>query len=147
MGDKAVILLVEDSEDDVLLIRSALSKATTANDLHVVHSGDEAISYLSGGNIYSDRIDHPFPDLVLLDLYMPGISGFEVLRWIRRCPRLETLKVVVLTGSKQFSDVNEAYRLGATSFLVKPADFQHLAALGKSLLEQWLREIAWKRAP
>jgi CheY-like chemotaxis protein len=93
--DQSVILLVEDLADDVLLIRRAFEKAKVINPIHVVPNGEEAISYLNGSGKYANRAEYPLPDLVLLDLKMPGIDGFEVLRWIRQQPGLSSLRVVV----------------------------------------------------
>src|SRR2546423_4602150 len=123
MSEQSVILLVEDREDDVLLVRRALARGFLDNPMHVVRSGEEAISYLQGEGKYSNRAEYPLPDLVLLDLKMPGMDGFGVLEWIRAQEGLRGMRVVVLTSSEQMRDVNRAYQLGANSFLVKPTDF------------------------
>jgi len=138
MPDKAVILLAEDREDDILLIRKAFRKAFVNNPLHVVRDGEEAISYLSGEGIYSNREEFPLPDLLLLDLKMPRVDGFEVLMWIRAQPELSSLRVVVLTSSDQLRDVNRAYKLGANSFMVKPVDFEDVVHMSKFLTVYWL---------
>src|SRR5437660_5264305 len=122
--DQSVILLVEDREDDVVLIRRAFDKAKVINPIQVVSNGEEAIWYLKGEGKYANRAEYPLPDLVLLDLKMPRVDGFEVLRWIRQQPGLSSVRVVVLTSSDQMRDVNEAYQLGANSFLVKPLEFE-----------------------
>src|SRR5258705_8683596 len=116
MPDQAVILLAEDREDDIALIRKAFARAYVLNPLQVVRDGEEAIAYLSGEGKYSNRAEYPLPDLLLLDLKMPRIDGFEVLKWIREQPGLSALRVVVLTSSEDIRDVNVAYRLGANSF-------------------------------
>ena len=79
-----VILLAEDEENDVLLVQRAFARGGLANPLFVVRDGDEAISYLSGIGKYADREEFPFPDLLLLDLKMPGVDGLGVLRWVRQ---------------------------------------------------------------
>src|ERR1051326_7062364 len=119
MPDNSVILLAEDREDDVLLIRRAFNKANLLNPLHVVQDGEEAIAYLKGEGQYANRAEYPLPSLLLLDLKMPRKNGFEVLQWIRQQPSLSALRVVVLTSSSEIQDVNMAYRLGSNSFLVK----------------------------
>src|SRR5215471_9754217 len=124
MSDRSVIMVVEDNEDDIVLIRRAFERAYVINPLQVVRNGEEAIAYLKGIGKYANRPEYPLPDLVLLDLKMPGLDGFDVLRWIREQPGLQSLRVVVLTSSEQMRDVNLAYQLGANSFLVKPADFE-----------------------
>src|SRR5690349_19737256 len=123
-GNLGVFLLVEDNADDVVLVKRAFAKAKVLNPLHITRRGEEAIDYLSGTGKYANRAEFPLPGLVLLDLNMPGLSGFDVLRWIRQQPGLRTLRVVVLTSSDETRDVNLAYQLGANSFLVKPVDFE-----------------------
>ena len=139
MAEHAVILLAEDEEDYVLLIRHAFSQANIPNPLHVVWNGQEAIAYLKGEGKYSNREEYPLPDLLLLDLKMPRINGFEVLKWIRSQPGLAPLRVLVLTSSEEIRDVNQAYLLGANSFLVKPLDFQDFAQLSRLIMEFWLK--------
>ena len=136
MNKTAGILLVEDDPNDVLLIRRAFNQARISNPCHVVRDGDSAISSLAGVAPYANRNKYPLPALVLLDLKMPGTNGFEVLRWIRNQPGLRDLRVVVLTSSDDLRDVNEAYRLGADSFLVKPLEFETAGALIAALKAQ-----------
>jgi CheY-like chemotaxis protein len=138
MAEHAVILLAEDEEDYVLLIRRAFEQANIRNPLQVVWNGEEAISYLKGEGRYSNRAEYPLPDLLLLDLKMPRVNGFEVLKWLRAQPGFGTLRVLVLTSSDEIRDVNEAYRLGANSFLVKPLDFQDFAQLSRLIQDFWL---------
>jgi len=138
MPDQAVILLAEDREDDILLIRKAFAKAYIHNPVHVVRDGEEAIAYLQGEGKYSNRAEYPLPDLFLLDLKMPLKDGFEVLKWIREQPGLRALRVVVLTSSDHIRDVNVAYQLGANSFLVKPFDFENFVEMSKFLQGYWL---------
>jgi len=138
MAIQPVILLAEDREDDVLLVKKAFQSPEMNCRLQVVRDGEQAISYLSGEGQFRDREQFPFPDLLLLDLKMPRVDGFEVLRWIRQHPRLRNLRVVVLTASNQIRDVNEAYRIGANSFLVKPLDFENFVETSKALRKYWL---------
>ncbi len=139
MHDQAIILLAEDREDDILLILRAFKKGGINNPLHVVRDGDEAVAYLKGEGRYFNREEYPLPDLLLLDLKMPRMDGFEVLRWIRQQPGLGPLRVVMLTSSEDIRDVNVAYRLGANSFMVKPMDFENVVELGKVLRDYWLK--------
>lgn len=139
MPERAVILLAEDDEDYVRIIQQAFSKANVPNPLYVVSDGEEAILYLKGEGKYSNRDEYPLPDLLLLDLKLPRYSGFEVLGWIRgQQPLLSGLRVLVLTSSDRIKDVNDAYRLGANSFLVKPYDFMDLVDFTKMIQEFWL---------
>jgi len=123
------ILVVEDDENDALLIRRTLSSSGIPNPRVFVQSGEEAIDYLVGVGPYSNRATFPLPALALLDLKLPVMDGFEVLKWIRAHPHFKDLRVVVLTGSDNIRDVNEAYRLGANTFLVKPLEFENMASL------------------
>jgi CheY-like chemotaxis protein len=138
MPDKALFLLVEDEEDQVVLLRRAFEKANISNPLQVVRSGEEAMVYLEGAGPYVNRDEFPLPTIVLLDLKMPGISGFDVLRWIRQQPELQALRVVVLTASNAIRDVNLAYQLGANSFLVKPVDFDDFVRLTQAIQGYWI---------
>jgi CheY-like chemotaxis protein len=138
MSDQSVILLAEDRADDVALIQRAFFKGSIVNPLFVVNNGEEAKAYLSGEGKYSNRAEYPLPDLLLLDLKMPRMDGFEVLKWLREHPELKTLRVVVLTSSDEMRDVNQAYQLGANSFLVKPIDFEHFVKVSQALKGYWL---------
>ena len=138
MPDQAVFLLVEDNEDDVILLQRSFAKNKIANPLRVVRNGQEAMLYLEAGGRYRNRAEFPFPSIVLLDLKMPGIDGFEVLAWIRQQPELRTLRVIVLTSSDAISDVNRAYQLGANSFLVKPGDLHDLNLLTAAIRGYWI---------
>src|SRR5205807_4951704 len=123
---------------DVFMITHAFERGCISNPLRVVRDGEEAIAYLNGEGPFADRVAYPVPGLILLDLELPRVNGFEVLRWIRRQPHLEAVRVVVLTASSNVRDVSLAYQLGACSFLVKSVDFQQLVALGRTLTTFWL---------
>ena len=138
MPDNALILLVEDQEEDILLIRRAFKKANFINTLQVVRDGEEAIAYLKGAGKYRNRDEYPLPALVLLDLKLPRLDGLEVLKWIRGQPGLSTLRVVVLTASQRIQDVNAAYQMGANSFLVKPVEFDNFVSVVNALQGYWL---------
>jgi CheY-like chemotaxis protein len=141
MQEHAVILLVDDCDDDIVLVRKAFQRAYLPNPIHVVRSGEEAIAFLMGEKQYANRQEYPLPDLILLDLKMPKIDGFEVLSWIRNQPGIRGIAVVVLTSSDQIRDVNKAYALGANSFLVKPVDFNNYVELGKLIREYWMKTV------
>lgn len=138
MADRGVILLAEDTEDDVLLIKRAFARGGVRQPIYVVHDGEEAIWYLKGEGKFSNRDEYPLPDLLLLDLKMPIMDGFQVLRWVRQQPNLVALRILVLTSSDSLRDVNLAYKLGANSFLVKPLEFENYAQLGKLIQDYWL---------
>ncbi len=138
MTETEPILLAEDNEDHILLMRHAFKHSGLRNPLHVVQDGDEAVAYLEGSGKYANRSEYPLPTLLLLDLKMPRRNGFEVLQWIRRHPSLGSLRIVVLTSSEEMKDVNRAYALGANSFLVKPSDFRDFVEMSKSIQNYWL---------
>jgi CheY-like chemotaxis protein len=138
MVDCGVLLLAEDREDDILLLRKAFAKANLLNPVHLVRDGAEVIAYLTGEGKYANRIEFPLPDLLLLDLQMPKMNGFEVLTWIRQQPNLRALRVVVLTSSDRIQDVNLAYQLGANSFVVKPMDFDQFVEVSRAVKGYWL---------
>jgi CheY-like chemotaxis protein len=138
MSDHAVFLLVEDSADDAMLIRRAFAKSRVLNPVHVAQSVEEAIAYLSGEGRFRNREEFPLPALLLLDLNSPSMDGLELLRWIRRQPGLNPLRVVVLASPDSMRDVNQAYQLGANSFLVKPVDFERFVEISQALSGYWL---------
>jgi CheY-like chemotaxis protein len=142
MTNPNAILLVEDNEDDVFLMKRALRAAGVTNPVYVVETGQHAIDYLSGAPPYQDRSKHPMPVIVFLDLKLPLMSGHEVLAWIRAQRHLEGLTVVVLTSSNEPSDVRRSYSLGANSYLVKPLTAQQLVDLAKAFKWSWLQTAA-----
>ncbi len=135
---QTTILHVEDDPNDLVLFRHACDQADVSLDIHVASDGDEAIAYLAGQHGFSNRAQFPFPELVLLDLKMPRMNGFEVLAWIRQQPELKRLPVVVFSSSNHEVDVQRAYDAGANSYLVKPADFNSLIRLVKLICHYWL---------
>jgi CheY-like chemotaxis protein len=132
------ILLAEDNDDDVSLMRRAFERARILNPLVVVSDGEQAIAYLKGEGIYKNRAEYPLPNLLLLDIRMPKKDGFEVLRWVRGEPGLRALRVVVLTSSTDVRDANAAFDLGADAFIIKPADFLRLVEFSEALGGSWL---------
>jgi CheY-like chemotaxis protein len=138
MGSAPSILIVDDSSDDVALLKRAFKKAGVANPLSWVKSGNEAISYLNGSPPFSDRLRHPLPNVILLDLSMPDGNGFEVLKWIRAKFPAGGLLIVVLTRAEDIHLVNRAYALGANSFLTKPGKVEELEELIEIFSGYWL---------
>ncbi len=132
------LLLVEDNEDDVFLMRRALKGARVMNPLYVVEDGQEALDYLAGNRKYADRDQYPLPSVVFLDLKLPLLSGHDVLAWIRRQKDLDSLVVIVLTSSNEASDLSRCYALGANSYLVKPPTADQLEDLAKAFRWYWL---------
>lgn len=138
------ILLVEDDYDDVVLIRRAFERAGIDAQIKAVHDSADAVLYLQGKGIYADREEYPLPSLMLLDLKLPGGSGFDVLRWVRDRSGIRRLPIIVLTSSSADRDVNLAYDLGANSYVVKPLTFESLLELVKAVEMYW---VALNEAP
>ncbi len=134
------VLYVEDSADDFSLFELASRKCGTPFSLQHASDGEEALAYLSGTGPYANRDEFPFPDLVLLDLKLPRLDGFEVLNWIRKNPPTRTLPVVVLAGSSFRADIRRALELGANSYAAKPAKFEELVVLIDQIADVWLAE-------
>jgi two-component system, response regulator len=137
MEQARTILLVDDSGDDVVLARAAFAQSGTLYNLIIAEDGVEALDYLLRQGDYAER-HADAPDLVLLDLKLPGIDGFEVLRRIRSEQRTTMLPVVVFTSSIEHEDVERSYRLGANSYVRKPIDFDDFVPLAHKLAEYWL---------
>jgi two-component system, chemotaxis family, response regulator Rcp1 len=132
------ILLVEDNPADARLVREALVESDVSAELHWVSSGEDALSFLRHRPPYPDA---PTPDLVLLDLNLPGLKGQEVLVEIKHDPALLSIPVVVLTSSNARQDVLDAYRAHVNSYVVKPADFGQFLDLVGTLRTYWLTSV------
>jgi CheY-like chemotaxis protein len=132
------LLLVDDSENDLILLETALDSAKFDCNIRKVFNGQEAISYLAGEGAYADRKEFPLPAGVLLDLNMPHQNGFDVLSWVRKRPELRSISFVVLTASLRMQDVEHAADLGAHSYLVKPASLHELISM-LTALKGWLQ--------
>jgi len=131
------VLLVEDDPNDIVLTRRAFRKVELPEPIAIVEDGEQAVAYLGATGEFADRRAHPLPDLVLLDLKLPRMTGLEVLAWLRQQPSLQRLPVVVLTSSREISDVNRAYELGVNSYLSKPVTFDSLARIVSDLDRYW----------
>jgi two-component system, chemotaxis family, response regulator Rcp1 len=129
------ILLVEDSTDDVILISAALHRGRVANELFVVPDGDAAMAFLLQQGIYADR---PRPDVVLLDLNLPGKTGQEVLEEIKTAPLLRSIPVIVLTTSTDEQDILRAYDTQANAYVSKPLDLDEFFAAIRMFEDFWL---------
>jgi CheY-like chemotaxis protein len=132
------ILLVEDNADDEALTMRALSKNNITNKIVVARDGVEALDYLFGTGAYAGRDTSMQPELILLDLKLPKVDGFEVLKKLRADERTKLLAVVILTSSKEQQDIVNGYGFGANSYIRKPVDFQQFVDAVLQLGLYWL---------
>jgi two-component system response regulator len=132
------ILLVEDNPNDVELTLRALKKRNLANKVHVVKDGAEALEFIFSTGAYAERDINHMPKVILLDLKLPKVDGLEVLRIVKSDERTKVIPVVVLTSSKEESDLVESYRLGANSYITKPVDFDKFAQIVSEMGLYWL---------
>jgi CheY-like chemotaxis protein len=132
------ILLVEDNPNDAELTLRALKKNRIANQVTVVTDGEEALDFIFARGAYSERKVGNGPKVILLDLKLPKVDGLEVLRIIKSDPRTRIIPVVVLTSSKEESDIVESYALGVNSYIVKPVDFDKFIESVATLGLYWL---------
>jgi CheY-like chemotaxis protein len=137
MNRLAQILLVEDNHMDVMLTLDAFKAAKLKNKINVARNGLEALDYLFGRDKYADRQQFPMPNLILLDLKMPCIDGFEVLRQIKGTHKLRRIPVVILTSSKEEGDRTQSYDIGANSYLMKPISFEGFIEVVKKIDDYW----------
>ena len=140
MLDQVPILLAEDDKNDIFLMRRAFDSAGFLNPLFVVHDGQEAIHYLEGAGEFGQRDKYPLPGLLLLDLKMPLMDGFDVLAWLRTQNQFDTLPVVLLTSSSHELDIGKSRELGVHDYRVKPQGFQDLVRLLEDVRQCWLDE-------
>jgi CheY-like chemotaxis protein len=134
------LALAEDNADDVFFMKRAMRTAGIANPVEILCDGRQVVEYLEGKGAYADRSAHPLPRLLLLDLKLPLLSGFQVLEWARGRPETKVLAIIVLTSSGQCKDINRAYELGANSFLIKPSGADNLAGQMKAFKHYWLEQ-------
>jgi CheY-like chemotaxis protein len=134
-----IVLLVEDDPADARLIQRAFDRTQVEASLLRLQNGDDAVTYLQGTPPFDNRVAHPLPNAIVLDIKLPRRSGLEVLQWIRtRKDDLRLLPVVMLTSSRHTVDINRAYDLGANSYLAKPETTEELVALVTLLKKYWL---------
>lgn len=140
--DSKLLLIVEDYEDDAKLLQLLLTNGGIFNPVRTALSAEEAMTYLEGVPPYSNRALYPLPSVIFVDLKLPGISGFELLRWLKARPALKNIFLVVLSATGDLISVQEAYNLGANSFLIKPCRPADLENLVICYPDFWTRTLA-----
>lgn len=138
MVQQIPILLAEDNREDAFLMRRAFELAVIPNPLLVVDNGRDAVNYLAGKGIYAERGKYPLPGLLLLDLKMPWMDGFDVLCWLRRKREFEALPVVILTSSKFQAGIDQSAQIGIYDYRIKPQDIEELVSLVADIRKRWL---------
>ncbi|MEQ1857335.1 MAG: response regulator [Longimicrobiales bacterium] len=134
------LLVIEDAREHAILVRVAARRALPGLDVRVAGDGREGIAYLAGTPPFQDRRSHPMPSLIILDLIMPEVDGFEVLRWIQEKRGSERLPVVVLTSSIDPEAERKSMALGASAFYQKPTDLDGLGKVVREIVEGYLGE-------
>jgi len=132
------ILLVEDNPDDAALALRALRTANLTNQIQVVRDGAEALDFIFCEGVHSQRNAEDAPKVILLDLKLPKVDGLDVLRRLKSDPRTKSIPTVILTSSKEQTDVVESYNLGVNSYIVKPVNFETFVTAVQRLGMYWL---------
>ncbi|HWA27219.1 MAG TPA: response regulator [Lacunisphaera sp.] len=142
------VLIAEDSDLDYGLLEHALAETKVNIQARRATDGVTVLKYLRGEGAFADRLAHPFPHIIVVDLKMPSMSGFDVLEWIRDNPGYRVIPTVVLSTSAEASDVQRAYELGANTYFTKPSHLKDLRAMCVHLAAYWERaEIPPRRQP
>jgi CheY-like chemotaxis protein len=136
------VLLVEDDLNDIFLVKRAFKAAHLENPLQVVTDGEEATNYLSGRGKYADRETYPLPKLIVMDIKMPRMSGFDVLEWIKHDGTLRRIPVIIVSSSNRPQDIDRGYELGANAYMVKPVSYRAVERLFESITHYWGCECA-----
>ena len=132
------ILLVEDDDDEIHLMKKALAKGGLGNPLQIINHGGDVIPYFEGKGEYGNREQYPLPGLMFLDLKLPGISGLYLLAWIKGNPEFRHIPVVVFTSSDDPEDLRRAYQFGANSYLIKPVAFEDFVDMIRVTGTYWI---------
>ena len=135
---KKTILLVEDESSDAELLIRAFKKAGVQNPIRHLDNGDAALFYLQGIDTYVDRDKNPLPALILLDLKLPGMSGLELLRWLRQQKDLRRIPVLILTSENDARLMDAAYDAGANSYLLKSVSPDEIERVVNLITNYWL---------
>ncbi len=131
------ILVIDDNSNDLALIVKAFENNAFRTNILCMDNGDEALAYLMGDGVFADRKQNPYPSMLITDINMPGVDGFEILEYLQSNPAKEIIPTIVLSSSEDPDDIRVAYKLGAFSYLVKPFRFDDLCTQIGSLINYW----------
>jgi CheY-like chemotaxis protein len=137
MYEEFPILIAEDDENDAIILKTALRKAGFVNPFRFCRDGTDVLKYLRGEDRYADRVEFPFPRILITDLKMPKMGGIEILKWLYHHPECNLIPKIVFTASQHASDIYEAYKWGANSYLVKPSGYEELTQILKVFFDYW----------
>lgn len=141
MPDRLKLLVAEDSKDDAFLLERALRQTGVAINATFVTDGQEAVNYVEGLGEFSDRQRYPVPAVIMLDLKMPRLDGFDVLEWLKSQPDHRRTPVIIFSSSDNRGDIDRAYNLGASCYLTKPAATGEMPDLVRVLDAYWRRYV------
>jgi|SRR6185312_2500706 len=137
MYEEFPILIAEDDENDAIILERALRKVGFENPFRFCKDGTEVVAYLCREGEYRDIRQFPFPRVLITDIKMPKMNGLEILKWLYNHPECNLIPKIVLTASKQDSDIQEAYKWGANSYLVKPGGYEELTRMLRLVFDYW----------
>src|SRR5579884_256896 len=141
MAEKLVILVAEDDENDVFLLKRALKTAQIEASVQYVRDGQYAVNYLAGKGPYADREKHPLPHFAFFDIKMPRMTGLEALKWLRAKEEFAKMPVMIISSSDEERDIQTAHALGVSAYVVKPGQVEVLAAELKRFYNFWWPKI------
>ena len=131
------VVMIDDAPEDILLVRKAFEHSEVGLGFHGLAGVREGIAYLAGEGEFADRRKHPFPNVVLCDIKMPGMDGFDFLKWLRHHPECRVIPTIMFSSSYLESDVQRAYTLGCNAFVAKPPGFRDLVKLMRRIQDFW----------
>lgn len=141
MNSTVSVLVAEDEDSDFFLLERALKTADERFTIYRVRDGVEGTDYINGNGQFADRVRFPLPQMLIVDLKMPRMTGLEFLAWLRSQPGRRVIPTLMMSSSEQAADVRQAYELGANTYFLKPSDFRSLVELCRRITSYWSQGI------